>query len=442
MMELKVPPNNPEMEKATLGSMMVDKDAIEVAKEMLKDSHFYAENNSTVFKTILYLHNKNSAVDIMTLTAELKKQKLLDKIGGTPYLMELIDSVATSANIKEYAAVVREKALLRAIIKNAQQILIKSYEENLDKNDALIKTSNEKISQLITLKDYAKIRAINITDQEYPQKYLDVLDERQKKFSKGPELPTGLRDLDRMTWGLNKGYVWVIAGRTSLGKTALCVNISLSIIKKGLKVLFFTTESTPEDIFDRLISVEFEINGFNLRTGKLSKVEWQTLTDKIPTIMGKNLFVSDIPCPTVEDIQKTVKEIKPDLFILDYIDRMTLPSAETEAKAFVYAMNSMQTLALEHNCACIVASQLNREVEKRTKEIPKLSDLKGSAGKEESAGTVLLLSKSDISKDDQAQEMLGRGSRKTDLWVAKQKAGPTGKVELEFVEAFTKFKDI
>ena len=435
----KVPPHNIDAEKATLGAMIIEREAIETVKDILVSEHFYESKHDIIFKTILSLYDHGTPIDIISLNDELKTHGELEKIGGFNYLAELIDYVATAANVDTYAHIVREKAILRNIIKNCNVMIESCYQEKIDEEGSLIKTANEKIKQLLDLNTISKPSAVNITSNEFLLHYQDKLEERKKRFAGGPEMPTGIPELDRMTWGLTRGYVWLIGARTSLGKTSLCVNIAMNIVKRTLKGLLFTTESSNVDVLDRCISSELDINGLDLRTGNLSEIQISNFFANMDKVLNKQLYVCDIASPTIEDIERVIKEVKPDFFIVDYIDRMTLPMRDTEASSFTFIMNRIQTIALENNCAAIVASQLNREVDNRKKEIPKLSDFKNSGGKEEACGTALLLSHAEDS--DPVQEE--RDSIfKMIIWVAKQKNGPTGSVDVNFTKKYTKFKGI
>lgn len=439
----KIPPQNKDAEMGVLGSMLLEKDAIDVAREKLLPIHFYEEAHGLIYKTMLDLNSKDIPVDLISLSNELKKRKLMEDIGGSIYLTEIMDTVITSANVEGYVNIVHEKATLRSLIRESNAVIQNCFDGGDVSSGKALKTAGEKIQQLISIKDHEKSRIVNITSEDFAYRYMDMLEERKKKFSKGPEFPTGIAELDRMTWGLARGFVWLIGARVSLGKTSLAINIALNLIEKNHRILLLTTESAPEDIYDRVLSTKLEIDGFNLRKGNLNEFESKNIVDNIKKLFNKYIFVCDIPSPTIQDVEMAIKEVNPDVFIIDYLDRMTLPSAETDASAISSVMKDIKTFSRDYNCAALVLSQLSREVDKRTKEIPKLSDFKGSAGKEENSDTALMISIAEIAKDDYVgQEKESQGIIRQIIWLAKQRNGPTGSVDVEFVKKYTKFRGI
>lgn len=425
-------PHDPEAEMAVIGAMVIDNECIELVKSLIDPEMFYDERNKTIYKAVLYLKEQGKAVDIVSLSDILKKYKRLDLLGGGRHLCNIIDSVVTAGNVETYISIVKDKATQRGVIDGVKEIETEC-QSGLDVE--IIKDKLKKVSEIVSgTQEQNKTVKVNA---DFMYKHQDIIDERKKKYQCGAELPTGIANLDSITWGLSRRYVWVIGGRPGMGKTTLCTNIALNLIKKGSKVLYISTESTPNVLIDKMLACDTRINLFNLKIGRLTEEERSRLIDGMGRMAGKQLYIQDKTRPNITEIEDAANELKPDLMIIDYIDRIDLPKAESQALRVAEAMHRIADIAQKCNCAIIVATQLNRSIEKRGDSTPVLSDAKDGSAKEEDAHTFIILSPTEHQQDD--DNIMRQGITGITLWLLKNKDGETGAIELDFHKQIGKF---
>lgn len=433
----KVPPQNVEAEIAVLGSMLIEEDAIARAIEFLNEGCFYKEANKKIFSTIVGLYDRSKAVDLITLTDELKKQKVLDEVGGPSYLTSLTAAVPTSANIVHYAKIVREKSLLRKLINTATQIVSDGYEHHgevdalLDKAERLIFdiTSDKVESRFVSLKEIIK-GSIETIDSLY----------QRKENITG--VPTGFHDFDVMTAGFQSSDLVVLAGRPSMGKSALvtCIAEHVGIVEK-IPVAFFSLEMSKEQLVQRMLCSHARVDAHKVRTGFLSQSDWPRLTNAAGKLSEAPIFIDDTPTLTALELRAKARRLKSQhdikLVVVDYLQLMQGPlRSENRQQEISEISRSLKALARELSAPVVAISQLSRAVEQRSDKRPQLSDLRESGAIEQDADLVGLLLREEYYNPTEENRGIA------ELIIAKQRNGPVGTVKLTFVSEYARFESI
>ena len=427
-------PHNFLAEKMILNSLLINSEAIEITLQSLPVEAFYFKNHQEIYKIILTLYQKNSSIDITMIITFIQNNGLLDNIGGINVLFELIYQIPNITHLKEYISLVRDKFLRRSLIKLGYQIIDSSY------------ITNSTIEEIL---NNFEDKLFNLTVQLEPHKLLssaDLLNKiliNLKEISLNPKLSgvlSGFSELDKLTHGFQKSDFLILAGRPSIGKTALSLNMALNILKNSkLPVLFFSLEMSKEQIMYRLLSIETNINQLNLRSGNLSKNDWLKLNKIIKIISKLPFFIDDTPNLTIQDIRAKIKLIifnymQIGLIIIDYIQLMhnLKLKFENRTQELSKITRELKNIAQEFNIPILVLSQLSRNVESRVDKKPILSDLRESGSIEQDADIVLMLYKN---KDFYVKQ----NNTIIELIIAKHRNGPTGIVKLKFDEKRTKF---
>ncbi|MGB2601363.1 MAG: replicative DNA helicase [Candidatus Omnitrophota bacterium] len=434
----KVPPQNAEAEIAVLGSMLLDREAISRAIELLEQSSFYSESNKKIFEAIVKLYDSNEAVDIVTLIEELKKKDILDEVGGPSYITALANSIPTAANIEHYAKIVREKFLIRSLINTATQIAAESYEpsceaeELLDRAEKLIFdiTSNKKREMYVAvMKDIVK-ETIETIDRLY----------QRKENITG--IPTGFHDFDVMTAGLQKSDFIVLAGRPSMGKSALaiCMMEYAGVIEK-IPCAYFSLEMSKDQLAQRMLCSIAGVNAHKVRTGFLSQNDWPELVKAAQKLSEAPIYIDDTPGISALELRAKARRLKAKhdikLMVIDYMQLMRGASrSENRQQEISEISRSMKALARELNVPIIAISQLSRAVEQRQDHRPQLSDLRESGAIEQDADLVVLLLREEYYSPTEENKGLA------EVIVAKQRHGPVGSIKLAFISEFTKFSNL
>lgn len=431
-------PHNFLAEKTILSCLLINSEAIELTIQTIPTEAFYFKNHQEIYKTIIFMHENKLAIDILTLTTFLQEKGVLQKIGGIKVLLELINQIPNLIYLEEYISLVKDKFLKRSLIKLGYEVINSGYISNMPVENILNELENE---------------LFNLTNNIKPQKILNnaqllnnIFYELKEKFLNPtlPGLTSGFHDLDSLTQGFQKSDLIIIAGRPSMGKTALSLNITLNIIKHSrLPVLFFSLEMSKEQIMYRLLAIETSINQTKLKNGKLYQNDWIKL-NKIVKILSKlPFFIDDTPNLSVQDIRLKIKNVVLEqsqigLVIIDYLQLMQNSNFANinRVQELSQITRSLKIIAREFNTPIIALSQLSRNVENRLDQKPILSDLRESGSIEQDADLVLMLyrikSKNFVPNADQAFHL-------TELIIAKQRNGPTGTVKLKFDEKQTKF---
>jgi len=433
----RLPPQNLDAEQAVLGSMLLEEDAIVQAAELLDEAAFYKDAHRKIFTVLLALYKANVPVDLVTITEELKKRNLLDEVGGASYLATLTSVVPTAANAEHYCRIVKQKAILRNLIRATTQIAGECYEEAtepdllLDKAEALIfDIASKKLKRdAVAMKDIIK-SSIEMIDTLYQRKGMIT------------GLPTGFVELDQQLAGLQPAELIVVAGRPAMGKSsfALCVAEQAALIQKA-GVAIFSLETSKENLVQRMLCSHARINAHNVRSGMLSTSDWPNLTKAAGKLSEAPIFIDDSPTLSVLELRAKARRLKSrhdiSLVILDYLQLMSESSyVENRQQEISVISRSLKALARELNVPVIAVSQLSRAPERRETFRPRLSDLRESGAIEQDADVVLMLFREDYySPTDE-----NRGV--AEVIVAKQRNGPTGTVKLAFIKEYTRFETL
>lgn len=432
----KVPPQNTEAEQSVLGGILIENEALNRVLEILNCEDFYRDAHRKIFKSMIALSEKNEPSDLVTLTNELNYQNLLEEIGGASYLASLIDSVPTAANIEYYAKIVKEKAILRKLIQAATEIVTQSYEDRGDV-DAFVDDAERLIFQ---------ISEHRVRPSFYPIK--DIIKESFKTIERLYEkkelitgIPSGFKDLDRKTAGFQAADLIIVAGRPGMGKTAFCLNVAqYAAIEAKIPVAIFSLEMSKEQLALRMLCSEAEVDGQKLRSGFLGESDWPKLTLAAGNLSEAPLFIDDTPAITNLEIRAKARRLKAEyglgLVIVDYLQLMKGRRAERREQEISEISRSLKALAKELSIPVIAISQLSRKTEDRPNRRPQLADLRESGAIEQDADVIIFIYREEFYRQDTPNKGIA------EIIIGKQRNGPTGKVDLAFIDKFTAFKPL
>ena len=435
--EIRVPPQNIEAERAVLGAMMIDDEAIGVAIEHIDSSYFYETSHQKIFSSIVDLYSNRKNVDFITLSDQLKSQGLIDSIGGVTYLTQLIDHVPSSANIKYYAGIVKEKGVQRKLIKNATEIISRSYEKGVDVEE-LVDSAEQLIFEIATARQ--KQEAAHIKD--ILKETMEVIDNLYKKKQSVTGVPTGFYKFDEMTSGLQKSDLIIVAARPSMGKSAFAASIAeYASIEKKIPVAFFSLEMSKESLVQRILCSQAGVDAHKVRTGFLSPSEWPMLTKAASRLSNIPFFIDDTPAISILELRAKARRLKAShdiqLLVLDYLQLMRATGrSESRQQEISEISRSLKALARELQLPIIAISQLSRAVESRQDHRPQLSDLRESGAIEQDADVVVLLMREEYYTPTDENRGIA------DIIIAKQRNGPVGTIKLKFFKEFVKFANL
>lgn len=431
-------PHNFLAEKMVLSSILTNSEAIEIIIKNLSIDSFYFKNHQELFKAILFMYQTKQSIDIITLTAFLQQNGLINKIGGIKVLIELVNQIPNLVHLDEYIRLLKDKFLRRSLIKLGYKTINSSYITNLPLENIL----NEFELQLFNLTNEYKPSKITSSGDLAYNTFLEL---KQKAASPNlPGLSSGFYALDSLTQGFQKSDLIIIAGRPSIGKTAFALTVSLNTTNScKLPVLIFSLEMSKEQLMYRLVSMETNISQSRLRSGKLYKTDWNKLNKVIKILSKLPLFIDDSSDLSVQEIRSKIKTILLQyktigLVIIDYLQLMQSPILKNgnRAQELSQITRSLKNIAREFNIPIIALSQLSRNVETRTDRKPILSDLRESGSIEQDADLVLMLY-----QDDRVNisSIPNNFIKIVDLIIAKQRNGPTGNIQLQFDKKRTKY---
>jgi len=433
----KIPPQNLEAEMAVLGSMLLDEEAISIAVEALDSNYFYKDHHKKIFEAILQLYNANKAVDLITLTNELKRTNALDEIGGASFLAALANAVPTSANINHYVNIVKEKGILRSLINNSTRIVSMCYETegNIDE----VMDNAEKFIFEISDK---KIQGSFIPLKELVKGSIETIDQLYQKKQHVTGVPTGYVDFDMKTAGLQPSDLIIIAGRPSMGKSALALGIAeyAGVIEK-IPTAIFSLEMSKEQLVQRMLCSHAKVDAHKVRTGYLATSDWPRLTAAAGKLSESPIYIDDTPGISVMELRAKARRLKMhhdiQLIVLDYLQLMRGSSGlENRQQEISEISRSLKALARELNVPLIGISQLSRAVESRTDHRPQLSDLRESGAIEQDADLVVLLLREEYYNPTPDNQGIA------DVIISKQRNGPVGTLKLAFIKEYTRFENI
>ena len=435
----KTPPHSPEAEKTVLGGILINNKNLNVVLSIVAIEDFYKEGNRKILEKIAQLVDRGLPVDLLTLSEELKKTGDLDEIGGASYLSSLMDGVPKSLNVEYYAQIIKEKALLRRLILSSAKIISSSYEQREDADQLL----DEAQASIIEVAEQ-RIKPGFIPVGALTEPALDVIDSLRGRQDAVTGIPTGFRDLDSLTSGYHNSEFIVVAGRPSMGKTALCLNTSLYIgLRTDFAVGFFSLEMAKEQIAIRLMCAEAQLDIKKVRTGFIGDREFERLKLGAEELAKAKIFIDETAALTVVEMKAKARRLKMehhlDLVFVDYMQLMRPGSRfENRNQEISYISRSLKELAKELKIPVVGISQLSRAPEKGRREpVPQLSDLRESGAIEQDADVVIFVYRPEFYRPE--DENL-RGIAKIN--VAKQRNGPTGMVNLAFIREYARFADM
>ncbi|MCX5809465.1 MAG: replicative DNA helicase [Proteobacteria bacterium] len=437
----RIPPQNLEAEESILGGLLIDPESINKVVDLINTEDFYKDAHGKIYDAMIGLYEKNEPIDIVTVSSSVRDKGILDKIGGATYLNTLVDLMPSAANITQYAKMVREKALLRNLINVATEIVEKGFD--LDVNvDGYIDDAEKMIFQV----SERKFRPSFYSVKDIVMDNVKIIERLYEKKQTVTGVPTGFTELDKMTSGFQPSDLIVIAGRPSMGKTALSMNIAqyVATMRDGaVPVGIFSMEMSKEQIVTRLLSSESEVDHSKLRTGTLSSSEWPKLAQAAGKLSEALIFIDDSPSMNVLELRARARRLKKEhglgLVIVDYLQLMKGRAAVTDKREQEIAEISrfLKSLAKELHIPVIAISQLNRMVEQREDKRPRLADLRESGAIEQDADVIIFIYRDEIyNRDKESNKGLA------EIVIGKQRNGPTGTVELAFLDKTATFKNL
>jgi len=432
----RIPPNSIEAEQSVLGAMLLDKEAISVAAEILEGEDFYREVHSEIFQAVVSIFNDGEPVDLITLTDRLKSRKTIEAIGGPAYLAKLMDVVPITHNIGYYAKIVKEKSILRKLIKSSNIIVSKCY-DNAEDPASIVDEAEKSIFDISlsrSTQGFIPIKKILASN-------FDRIEELYLNKGKITGVPTGFADLDSKLSGLQKSDLILIASRPSMGKSSLMMNIVQNAsVKEKFPAAIFSLEMSKEQLSQRLLCSEALIDAHRLRTGDITEDEWIKLARAMGILSDKPIFIDDTPAITVTEMRAKCRRLKIEhglgLVLVDYLQLMQGSGRYDNRQQEISDISrSLKALAKELEVPVVALSQLSRAPEMRADHRPILSDLRESGAIEQDADVVMFLYRDEYYHPDTEKRNIG------EVIIAKQRNGPTGIVELVWLGQFTKFAD-
>jgi len=439
----RLPPQSVDAEQSVLGSLMLDKNAIDKIADIIYPEDFYRGSHQTIYEAMLELAEQNEPIDLLSLSNKLEEKKKLKEIGGTAYLTELINTVPSAANIVYYARIIQNKKMRRDLIGSAYDITQLGFRET-ENIENLLDEAERKIfavSQRALKQDFKKVKS----SLEKTLERLDDLDKYNGSVIRG--IPTGFYELDNILAGLQKSDFILLASRPSLGKTTMALDIARHVATtKKIPVGIFSLEMSNSQLVDRLLCAQAQINLWKLRTGRLSSEgednDFSRIQEAVGVLSESPIFIDDSSTATVMELKTKARRLQSKqglgLIIVDYLQLLDESRMGTDnlVQKFTEISRYLKSLARELDIPVLALSQLSRAVEQRSPQIPRLSDLRESGGLEQDADVVLFIYREDYYKKDTERKNIA------EIHIAKHRNGPTGVVELFFNENFVSFQNL
>jgi len=433
----KLPPQNIDAEMAVLGAMLIDEKAIPEVLEFINSDSFYRQEHRTIFSSIVSLFDGRKKVDILTVSEDLSKKKLLDKVGGASYLATLADFVPTAANVVHYAHIVKEKSILRSLISSATKIADAVYKEEEDVSAIL-----DRAERLIFEISDKRIEGGYVHIKEIIKDGIELIESLYHKKSHITGIPTGFADFDVKTAGLQNSDLIIIAGRPSMGKSAVATSIAeYAAVEEKIPVGFFSLEMSKEQLMQRFLCSQAKVDIHKLRTGFLAPSEWPILTAAAGRLSEAPIFIDDTPALNIFELRAKARRLKAhhniQLIIVDYLQMIrSVRRGESRQQEISEISRALKALAKEINVPVVAVSQLSRAVEARGDHRPQLSDLRESGAIEQDADVVVLLLREEYYNPTPENKGIAEAI------IAKQRNGPVGSVFLGFIKEYMKFVNL
>ena len=436
----KIMPHSMEAEQAVIGSMLMDRDAMESALEILQPDDFYGRQYGTLFQAIRELNTENKPVDLVTLQERLKENNVPEELAGMDFIREVLGSVPTSANVKYYAKIVKEKSLMRRLIRTTEEITAQCY-QGTDNVEALMDSTEKKIFNLMQSRgggDFTPIRQVVINA-------LERIEAASKQNGSITGVSTGFIDLDYQTSGMQPSDLILVAARPSMGKTAFVLNMAQHMaFRDNITTAIFSLEMSKEQLVNRLFSLESKVDAQVLRNGRLEDSDWERLIESAEIIGNSNLIIDDTPSISIAELRSKCRKYKMEMnlgvIIIDYLQLMSGSSGGKSSTSRQQEISdisrSLKAVARELNVPVIALSQLRRSVEQRDDKRPMLSDLRESGAIEQDADVVMFIYRDDYYNKESEKKNIA------EIIVAKQRNGPVGTVELAWRPQYTQFGNL
>ena len=433
----RVLPNSPEAEQSVIGSMMMDSEAIMTASEILTSEDFYQRQYGILFDAMVELYNEGKAVDLVTLQDRLKEKDVPPEVASLEFVKDILDTVYTSAHIRQYATIVHEKAMLRKLIRTTEGIANTCYAGKESMEDIFVDTEKQifDIIQQNTSGEYVPIKDVVLNA-------LDKIEMASRTKGNVTGIPTGFIDLDYKTAGFQPSDLILVAARPSMGKTALVLNIAQHMaFREDVTVAVFSLEMSKEQLVNRLLSLESRVDSQSIRTGNLTDEDWSKLIEGAGVIGKSHLIIDDTPGISVTELRSKCRKFKMEhnlgIIIIDYLQLMTgSKHSESRQQEISDISRSLKAVARELNVPVVALSQLSRAVEQRPDHRPMLSDLRESGAIEQDADVVMFIYRDDYYNKDTAKPNVA------EIIIAKQRNGAIGTIELAWLPQYTKFANM
>ena len=440
----KIPPQDIEAEQAVLGAIFLDSDTLIDAMEIVTPRSFYRRSHQIIFQSMIQLSNRGEAIDLVTLKAEIEKSNALEDIGGISYLSELSQSTPSSASVSYYAKIVDDKSLLRQLIQTANQIVVKSFEQG-EEVQAIVDEAERSILEVSEKRNSTGFQSIaDVLNQS-----IETIDRLAQNKEEITGQPTGYQALDKMTAGLQKEELIILAARPAVGKTAFALNIAQNVGTKTDKtVAIFSLEMGAESLVNRMLCAEGSIEASHLRTGQLNEEEWRNLIVAMGSLSRASIYIDDTPGIKISEIRARCRKLAQEtgnlgLILIDYLQLIEGTGRENRQQEVTEIPRQLKTLAKELKVPVIALSQLSRGVEQRQDKRPVLSDIRESGSIEQDADIVAFLYRDDYyQREGDEEEEEQSNNNVIEVIIEKNRSGARGTVELLFIKEYNKFSSL
>ena len=433
----RILPHSAEAEQSVIGSMIMDKDAIVAASEMITGSDFYENQYSILFETMVELYNEGKPVDLVTLQDRLKEKDVPAQVCSLEFIRDLVTSVPTSANVRYYAQIVRDKAVLRRLIKVAEETASECYLDK-EKLDVILEKTEKQVFDIVQnrgTKEFSDIREVVL-------RTIDSIEAAAKNQGSVTGIATGFYDLDYKTAGLQPSDLILIAARPSMGKTAFVLNVAeYAALKSNVTTAIFSLEMSQDQLVKRILAMNSRVDSQAIRTGNLSGEDWASLMESARIVGNSNLVIDDTSAISISELRSKCRKLKLEknlgLVIIDYLQLMSgSKKSESRQQEISEISRSLKSLAREISVPVVALSQLSRAVEQRPDKRPMLSDLRESGAIEQDADVVMFIYRDDYYNRDTEEPGV------SEIIIGKQRNGPVGTVKLAWQAQFTKFANL
>ncbi len=436
---LKIPPHSIEAEQAVLGGMLLDPESFVRIADRVHAEDFYRNDHKLIFSAVSDLEKDGKPFDVVTVVEWLETHQKLDEAGGLSYVAALADNTAGVSNITAYADIVRKRSVLRQLVKAASQITESVFNPQGRASEEILDSAEQSVFEISEQQDRGRKNYTPIKDLLVAT--LDRVDELYQSKSPITGVPTGFSDFDKLSAGLQRSDLIIVAGRPSMGKTAFAVNmVEHAVIKSKLAVAVFSMEMSGEQLAMRMMSSLGRIDSHKVRTGQLEDQDWPRLTSAVELLKDTRLFIDDTPALTPAELRARCRRISRehqlDMVVVDYLQLMQVPgTTENRATEISEISRSLKAMAKELRVPVIALSQLNRSLEQRPNKRPVMSDLRESGAIEQDADVIVFIYRDEVYDENSVDKGIA------EIIIGKQRNGPIGTVKLAFRGQFTRFEN-